>query len=497
MTAPTSNRQAHTTPAVAPAPPAASASTTAPVPLPAAAPSSTPAPQPPRRRSALLGRNFLLLVAGQGCSLFGGTMLRFAMSMWVLDATGSATAFASLLALSVIPTILLSPFGGILADRINRRTLMVGLDACSGVLVLAAMAWFATRAGVAGFFGIATAHEPAGDPNGGFSFAGVGALMVALAVLGAFETPIVQAALPQILRGESETTLRRGMAVINQIQQLSSLLPYFIGGVLYGLVGIGPMMAITTACFLGTAALECLIRLDAPRRTAGAEADATTAGGTCETSDARAIPSPVEDMRLALRFLTRKRPNILRLMVLSVALNFFMVGYSAVGFPVIIRSTLGFDATVYGACEGVVGVASLAGAMLAGLAAARLDLGRLPAVLTFIGVTLVPAGAAFLLPLSPWARLAVLVASCCATTCVCGFANIIAIPAIQMRTPEAMTGKVMALVASFATCAQPLGQMLYGWLFDVAAPAWILLGTAAAILALSVVTAPTLGRFDR
>ena len=57
----------------------------------------------------LLSRDFVLLVAGQGISLFGNVMLRFAMSMWVLDETGSATIFASVLAISIVPTILLSP----------------------------------------------------------------------------------------------------------------------------------------------------------------------------------------------------------------------------------------------------------------------------------------------------------------------------------------------------------------------------------------------------
>ena len=84
--------------------------------------------------SPLLDRDFLLLVAGQGISLFGNMMLRFAMSMWVLDETGSAASFASILAVSIVPTILLSPFGGVLADRVNRRTIMVALDALSAAL---------------------------------------------------------------------------------------------------------------------------------------------------------------------------------------------------------------------------------------------------------------------------------------------------------------------------------------------------------------------------
>ena len=125
----------------------------------------------------LLSRDFVLLVAGQGISLFGNVMLRFAMSMWVLDETGSATIFASVLAISIVPTILLSPFGGVLADRVNRRTIMVALDAISAVLVLASAIVFATT---------------------GFHIVAIATMQVLLAVLGAFETPTVQAALPQM-----------------------------------------------------------------------------------------------------------------------------------------------------------------------------------------------------------------------------------------------------------------------------------------------------------
>ena len=159
----------------------------------------------------LLSRDFVLLVAGQGISLFGNVMLRFAMSMWVLDETGSATIFASVLAISIVPTILLSPFGGVLADRVNRRTIMVALDAISAVLVLASAIVFATT---------------------GFHIVAIATMQVLLAVLGAFETPTVQAALPQMFRQYGPATMRQGMAVINQVQQLSSLLPSFLGGVL-------------------------------------------------------------------------------------------------------------------------------------------------------------------------------------------------------------------------------------------------------------------------
>lgn len=69
----------------------------------------------------LFHRNFSLMIIGQIISLFGNAILRFALSMYVLDLTGSAAAFGTILAVSMIPTVLLSPVGGIIADRINRR----------------------------------------------------------------------------------------------------------------------------------------------------------------------------------------------------------------------------------------------------------------------------------------------------------------------------------------------------------------------------------------
>ena len=69
-------------------------------------------------------RNFTFLILGQISSLFGNYTLKFALSMYVLEQTGSASVFAGMLSLALLPTIFLSPFGGILADRANRRNIM-------------------------------------------------------------------------------------------------------------------------------------------------------------------------------------------------------------------------------------------------------------------------------------------------------------------------------------------------------------------------------------
>ncbi|WP_368105073.1 MFS transporter, partial [Bifidobacterium bifidum] len=246
-------------------------------------PNTSPEPQPqpqPKAAHPLRSRNFILLVAGQGISLFGNMMLRFAMSMWVLDETGSATAFASILAISFVPMILGAPFGGVLADRMNRRTLMVILDAASAVTVALALVWFSAA---------------------GFSIIAVGVMQVALSLLGIFETPTVESALPQMLRQYGDATLNTSAAIVSQVQQVSALIPSFLGGAVYSFFGIRPMMAVSVAAFAGAAAIECFIRLGMPERD-------------------EEMPTPLDDLKAALRFLTREKPNLLKMVLLASAL---------------------------------------------------------------------------------------------------------------------------------------------------------------------------------
>ena len=87
-------------------------------------------------KQRLFTKNFTLLVLGQISSLFGNYILHLALSMYVLEATGSAAVFAGILSVATVPTILLSPLGGILADRADRRKIMVALDALTGLSVL-------------------------------------------------------------------------------------------------------------------------------------------------------------------------------------------------------------------------------------------------------------------------------------------------------------------------------------------------------------------------
>lgn len=395
----------------------------------------------------LFTRNFTLLLLGQASSLLGNYTLRFALSMFVLEETSSAPTFAGILAVSMVPTILLSPLGGVLADRANRRNIMVALDTLSGLAVLGAMALF---------------------PLGDRVFL-TGALLVILSVLGAFESPTVQACVPQMVE---ESQLLRGNALVNQVSSLASLVTPFLGSLLYTAVGLSPIFLGTAVCFFLTAALECFLRLGKqparPKESLGAILKGDLAQGAC--------------------FLLREEPGIVKLLLLAALASFFAAGTAVVGFPYLVRTVLGLSAELYGAAESALGVAAILGGVCVAALGERLRLRSLAWVLGGIGLCLLPCGAAFLVPASALARYAVLLGMFFLLQLGCSLFSTCAISLIQARTPERLMGKVMSCVFTLSLCAQPLGQVVYGFLFDQFAQAvyWVLLPSGLALWAVGM-----------
>ena len=409
------------------------------------------------KKEKLFTRNFTLLILGQVSSLTGNYTLKFALSMYVLEQTGSASIFAGMLSAALLPTVLLSPFGGILADRANRKHIMVALDALSGLSVLAA--------------GLLL-------PLGRELWV-IGALLVLLSVLAAFESPTVQACVPQMVSPQS---LVQGNAVVSQVSAVTSLVTPFLGSLFYTAFGIGPVFAAAVVCFWLTALLECMIRLEyqKPPRTAGIGAIVR------------------EDLAVSAHFLRREQPDILKLLLLAALAGMFVSGTAVVGFPYLVRTVLGLSATYYGAAESAMGAAAILGSLCAGLLGKKLRVRDLSAIFLSFGLSLFPIGLSFLLPVGRMARYGVLLFFFCVCQLgVCIFSTY-AITLIQQRTPEQLMGKVMSCVFTLSMCAQPVGQMVYGALFDCFSDSvyWVLIPTGMLICLIAVASRGFLKRME-
>lgn len=372
----------------------------------------------------LFTKNFILLILGQLTSLFGNFILKLALSMYVLEVTGSAAIFAGILSVATIPTIILSPLGGILADRVNRRNIMVALDALTGVSVLCAALYLS-------------------ESN---ALAVISTLLIILSVLGAFETPTVQACIPTMLQGDN---IMKGNAVVNQVASLSYLVAPMLGGVLYVMLGLKPVMYASVGCFFITALFECFIKLGYQR--------SEGKGGVLSVVK--------QDFLSSMQYIAKEQTSILKMLLLTAFSRFFVMGITIVGLPYVVRTVLGLNAQYYGAAESALAVATILGSVAAGLLTEKLRIHRLSILLASMGVV-IPVGIAFLYPAGPIIKYAVTIVSFCGMQIAISIFSIFAVSLIQQRTPNHLIGKVMAYTSAITLCVQPIGQMVYGFLFD-------------------------------
>ena len=373
----------------------------------------------------LFTKNFVLLILGQLTSLFGNFILKLALSMYVLEVTGSAAIFAGILSVATIPTIILSPLGGILADRADRRNIMVALDGLTGVSVLCAALLLS-------------------ESN---ALAVITVLLVILSVLGAFETPTVQACIPTMLQGDN---IMKGNAVVNQVASLSYLVAPMLGGVLYAVFGLKTVMYSSVVCFFITALFECFIKLSYQH--------SQSRGG---------ILSVVKQYFFSsMRYISKEQTNIAKMLLLTAFSRFFVMGITIVGLPFIVRTVLGLSAQYYGAAESALAIATILGSIAAGLLTEKLKIHRLSVLLASMGVFMIPAGIAFLCPIAPVIKYVITVVSFCGMHIVISIFSIFVVSLIQQRTPNHLIGKVMAYTSTVTLCVQPVGQVVYGFLFD-------------------------------
>ena len=373
----------------------------------------------------LFTKNFTLLILGQLTSLFGNFILKLALSMYVLEVTGSAAIFAGILSAATIPTILLSPLGGILADRADRRNIMVALDALTGVSVLCAALFLS-------------------ESN---AIAVISTLLIILSILGAFETPTVQACIPTMLQGDN---IMKGNAVVNQVASLSYLIAPVLGGVLYAMLGLKPVMYTSLVCFFITTLFECFIKLSYQR--------IQSQGGVLQIVK--------QDFLSSMQYISKEQTSISKMLLLTAFSRFFVMGITIVGLPFLVRTVLGFNPKYYGAAESALAVATILGSIAAGMLAEKLKIHKLSVLLASLGIFIIPAGIVFLLPVNAIIKYGVTVVSFCGMQAVISIFSIFAVSLIQQRTPNYLIGKVMAYTSTITLCIQPIGQIVYGFLFD-------------------------------
>ena len=395
----------------------------------------------------LFKRDFTMVVIGQIISLFGNAILRFALPLYLLRETDSSSLFGAVTACSFIPMVIFSLFGGIIADRKNKRNIMVALDFTTAAVILI----FSFALGKVSLVLLMTA-----------------VLMILYGISGIYQ-PAVQASIPLITEKEF---LMQGNAVINMVSTLAALLGPIIGGVLFGAFGIMPILFISIGCFVFSAVMEIFIHIPFEKSTDG-------------KSIFGAVSSDLSD---SLKFIKNEKPIFLSVLGIVALFNLILSAVMIVGIPVIMVQILEMSDTALGITQGAMGLGGLAGGIIAGAAAEKLRLKNGYVILIicslaafFMGISVlgaVPKNAGYII------MTAVSFGAMCASTMF----SVSMLTAVQQQTPPNLLGKIMAVIIAVSSCFQPVGQAVYGAMLDVFAdkPYFVMIGAAVLAMAVSL-----------
>lgn len=385
-------------------------------------------------------RTFACILAAQFCSLLGQEVLQFVLPLYLLDVTGSGTRFGLAIACGFVPYTLLSPVGGVLADRTRKRGIMVGVNAALVAVLLA----FLALKGV-------------GDP-----FVLVVFATMASFVAQALYQPSIQSTVPFVL---APADVPRGVALVSQIGSLTTLGGPVVGAAVYGVAGLVPVVWISLAAFaLSGAVVALAVRF------------------SCEPSpwDGGALAMVRDDLAEAFRFLHGK-PLLLGGMATATFVNVSAGALINVGTVYVVTITLGLGAAYASFAQMAMGAGSLVGHSLLvvgprlfSLRKSSAYVGGVAAAMTVAALALCSMGST-----GPVTVFLILVASYSFATMSGGLMGSCMLAELQSGAPVELVGKLIALFMTLVNCATPFGQAVYGALFDVL-PAWVI-ATATAV----------------
>jgi MFS transporter, DHA3 family, macrolide efflux protein len=267
-------------------------------------------------------RPFLVIWAGQLVSMLGSGFTNFALAVWIFEKTGEATPFALTVLFGNIPSLLLTPIAGSLADRWNRKALMLLADTGSALLTL-------------GLFFLLTFGE--------LQIWMIYLLAAGFSALGAFQEPAYMASITMLVPKEQ---LARASGLGQLSGALQSLVTPLAAGFLFVAIGFRGIVLLDFITFffaLGTLLVTPVPQPEAP--------PAEEAGRKANWRD---------DLAFGWKYLYQ-RSGLFGLLLYYASVNFFLSVTMVLLGPLVLSN---HTATQYGLVQMMIGLGVLVGSII-------------------------------------------------------------------------------------------------------------------------------------
>ncbi|MEK4706612.1 MFS transporter [Bacillus sp. FSL R10-2780] len=370
-------------------------------------------------------RNIMLMMIGKMTSLLGAGIYTFAMGLYVLKTTGSGMGFATTLICGSIPRMICGPIAGAVADRVNRRWLVIGTDLLSSLTMLI-------------MFILATMFGPS------LLFIYVSAAL--LSICASFYSVAVTSSIPNLV---DEERIQKASALNQTAASLSNILAPIIGGVVFGFFSIKSFFLLNSITFFLAVIVQLFIVFDLYKK-------------EMAESKEHFLTSIKEGFSYV-----KRQHEIYGLMKIAVGVNFFASALF-VSLPYIIVQNLHLSSKQLGVVEGMLAVGMLIGAIVLSV---RKEVNN-PFRSVYIGLFLFAGLSLFtVFPLLVTIPKVVSFIYYIAFMILTGISMMVVnIPMqvhMQKTTDPNYLGRVFGLLETISTAIAPLGMIVYGLLLDM------------------------------
>lgn len=374
----------------------------------------------------LFNRNFCLLWQGQLVSQLGSQAFAIAMMFWIKHETGSASLMGLLMMLSMLPSVILGPIAGTVADHYSRRKIIIVCDLLSGVGV--------------SLLALVMLFSPA---QADFLLAGLFAVSLLIGILKSFFNPAISAAIPDLVPKERISAANS----LNQSSvQISTFVGQGLGGYLFVLLGAPVLFLVDGLSYLFSAASESFITI--PQRLPEKS-----------SSWRQKLQRFKSDLVAGFRF-AWNNPGMRALFFMATFLNFFVMPIILL-LPFYVEDFLNVSPAWYGYILAVFGLGSLLGYGVAG--AVNLP-GKIRALLIVLALILMSSGMAAFAVVDEAVTALLLMLT---VGILNGYININIITLLQITTSAEMRGRIFGLLTTLTAGLMPISMALGGIIGDL------------------------------
>lgn len=379
-------------------------------------------------------KNFIIIVLGQIISLFGNSIQRFSMSLYLLQFTGSTATFANILAISTIPYIIFAPIAGKLSDSVSKKKIMVYLDFFCAILI--------------GGYAFVLLREKD-------STLIIGVVMFMLSICYTLYGPAVTASIPQMVE---EDKLTSANGIINQVNSIVNFLGPILAGILYGLLGIKLIVIINAISFLISAIIELFIDIKDIEKNKE------------KVFSMNFINKSFIDMKDSFVYLKNKKKIILGIIASYAFCNIFLVPILSIVCPYFINIFLNLSSKVYGIVEAICVLGMILGGFFISIKPNLFSIKKVhytyyPMIL---GVTIMTILG--FIKLNNYIMAGIFAFSGMLIMFSLALSNVLTLTFIQKEVPLNMLGRVSAFSTAIATISVAPGQLLFGQVIDKEIP---------------------------